>query len=65
VQPVCFWDVMPIPRYALTVRFFAQPQKSERRTVFRSAGSPASLRATYHDYHSLRDKVNAVRDSRR
>jgi len=28
VQPICFWDVMPIPRQALTIALCAEQSKT-------------------------------------
>ena len=67
VQPVCFWDEMPIPRHALTVRFMhSLANAMQDRLQFPQP--PWRMRATLHDYHPQRDKVNegaaAVRSHR-
>jgi hypothetical protein len=62
VQPVCFWDVMPIPRHALTVRLLRAPAKPACKSVSECAASPRRARGAVHDYHPLHDKVNAARE---
>jgi hypothetical protein len=58
VQPICFWDVMPIPRHALTIDPCTEQPNTGAGPIRRAAprGKP---RKTLHDYHPQHDKVNA------
>jgi hypothetical protein len=64
VQPICFWDVMPIPRHALTIHPCAEQPNSNNQTPahgqIRYAAPRGKLRMTLHDYHPPHDKVNAT-----
>jgi hypothetical protein len=59
VQPICFWDVMPIPRHALTIAPFTEQPNTGAGPNSHAAprGKP---RTTLHDYHPRHDKVNAT-----
>src|ERR1700733_4659552 len=58
VQPICFWDVMPIPRHALTIAPCTEQPNTGAGPNSHAAprGKP---RTTPHDYHPRHDKVNA------
>lgn len=65
MPPGCFWDVMPIPRCALTARLLHSAVHDVRTRLGLSSVGSARVHATIHDYHRLHGKVNAKRNGRR
>ena len=58
--PICFWDVMPIPRRALTVRLLHPMVLATANPPRPLSPRATRLRATLHDYHRTQAEVNAA-----